>query len=49
MNETQTSEIRLADTTEIQDIGSDLSVVELEERLEMVEEFDRCRCVFIPL
>ena len=49
MNETQISETRELDVTEPQDLGADLSIVELEERLEMDAELDRCRCVFIPL
>ena len=47
MNETQPSTTRAADTTEPQDIGAELSVVELEERLEMDAELDRCRCPII--
>jgi hypothetical protein len=49
MNETQIAETRPTDTTEPQDIGGELSLVELEERLEMDAELDRCRCVFIPI
>ena len=49
MNETQITETHPANTNEPQDIGAELSVVELEERLEMDAEVDRCRCVFIPI